>query len=444
MDLNIPPYDQVAEQAILGCILMNKDALNEAMERLEEKDFYRDDHKKIFDAISKLYIEGSPVDILTIKDRLKKDSYLDKVGGIEYLSTLPDFVPITANYLKYIEIVKEKSILRSIIEVGTNMVKTAQTEEVPIEDILNLVEKDVYKLSMNNKKENYESIKKILIRTFDEIEERAKNKSGITGLPTGFELLDRKTAGLQKSNLIILAARPGMGKSSLALNIATNCAIRSKVPVLIFNMEMSKEDIAKRILSSEALISSKSITTGDLSSEDWERIGAVSQSISESEIIIDDTPGINIVEIRSKARKLKSELDIGLIIIDYLQLIEPIGRKNGTREQEISEISRALKKLAMELQIPIITLSQLSRSVEKNKQSKRPMLSDLRESGAIEQDADMVLFIYRDDYYNNDTNKNTAEIIIAKHRGGELGTIEVGWHGENTKFMNLTNRSEDE
>ena len=311
-------------------------------------------------------------------------------------------------------------------------------------DIIDLVEKEVFDLGKDETNNSLERINKIIIDTFIELDELNKAGSNIVGVPSGFIDLDRRTTGFKKSSLIILAARPGMGKSALANNIATNAAIRYNIPTLIFNLEMSKNELVKRMLASEALVDNTNLNTGRISTDEMERLSVAGDELSEAEIYIDDTAGIDIMNIRAKARKLKIEKNIGLIVVDYLQLIEPAGRRNSTREQEISEISRSLKKLAMELNIPIIALSQLSRSAEKG-ETRRPMLSDLRESGAIEQDADMVLFIYRDDYYNKETdNPNTAEIIIAKNRGGQLSTVQLLWMGSFTKFENYGDRDEEE
>lgn len=437
------PYDIKAEQAILGIMLVDKDATLETTGVLKPEFFYSGENQIVYTAMVTLSTNGIPIDIITVKNELEKMGKFDKIGGYEYLSKLADEVLITSNLENYIEVVLSKYKLRQIIQTAIKMQKLSYDSKDP-KDIIDLVEKEVFDLGKDETNNSLERINKIIIDTFIELDELNKAGSNIVGVPSGFMDLDRRTTGFKKSSLIILAARPGMGKSALANNIATNAAIRYNIPTLIFNLEMSKNELVKRMLASEALVDNTNLNTGRISTDEMERLSVAGDELSEAEIYIDDTAGIDIMNIRAKARKLKIEKNIGLIIIDYLQLIEPAGRRNGTREQEISEISRSLKKLAMELQIPIIALSQLSRSAEKG-ETRRPMLSDLRESGAIEQDADMVLFIYRDDYYNKETdNPNTAEIIIAKNRGGQLSTVQLLWMGSFTKFENYGDRDDEE
>ncbi len=437
------PYDIKAEQAILGIMLVDKDATLETTGILKPEFFYSGENQIVYTAMVTLSTNGIPIDIITVKNELEKMGKFEKIGGYEYLSNLTEEVSITSNLENYIEVVLSKYKLRQIIQTAVKMQKLSYDSKDP-KDIIDLVEKEVFDLGKDETNNSLERINKIIIDTFIELDELNKAGSNIVGVPSGFIDLDRRTTGFKKSSLIILAARPGMGKSALANNIATNAAIRYNIPTLIFNLEMSKNELVKRMLASEALVDNTNLNTGRISTDEMERLSIAGDELSEAEIYIDDTAGIDIMNIRAKARKLKIEKNIGLIVVDYLQLIEPAGRRNSTREQEISEISRSLKKLAMELNIPIIALSQLSRSAEKG-ETRRPMLSDLRESGAIEQDADMVLFIYRDDYYNKETdNPNTAEIIIAKNRGGQLSTVQLLWMGSFTKFENYGDRDEEE
>lgn len=437
------PYDIKAEQAILGIMLVDKDATLETTGILKPEFFYSGENQIVYTAMVTLSTNGIPIDIITVKNELEKMGKFEKIGGYEYLSNLTEEVSITSNLENYIEVVLSKYKLRQIIQTAVKMQKLSYDSKDP-KDIIDLVEKEVFDLGKDETNNSLERINKIIIDTFIELDELNKAGSNIVGVPSGFIDLDRRTTGFKKSSLIILAARPGMGKSALANNIATNAAIRYNIPTLIFNLEMSKNELVKRMLASEALVDNTNLNTGRISTDEMERLSVAGDELSEAEIYIDDTAGIDIMNIRAKARKLKIEKNIGLIVVDYLQLIEPAGRRNSTREQEISEISRSLKKLAMELNIPIIALSQLSRSAEKG-ETRRPMLSDLRESGAIEQDADMVLFIYRDDYYNKETdNPNTAEIIIAKNRGGQLSTVQLLWMGSFTKFENYGDRDEEE
>ena len=436
MDLNkIPPHDIEAEQAVLGSMLLDKDAVIEGLEVLKEEDFYREDNKAVFSAIASLYLKSEPVDLITVKKELTENGNFERIGGMEYLSSLPEKVPTTANVEKYIRIVEEQSLRRKLIQTSNELISLGYDDTEETERIIDLAEKRVMDLTQDSSAKGYSSIKDILVSTLDELEKLYNQKGKISGITTGFIGLDKMTSGLHNSDLLILAARPAMGKSALAVNIATNVA-KSGDPVVIFNLEMSKEQVVNRILASEALIDNNKIRNGQLDDGDWMKIASTSGILSDTPIYIDDTPGISIMEIRTKCRKLKMEKDIGLVVIDYLQLVAASGKKNASREQEISEISRSLKILAKELNVPVIALSQLSRSAEKRQEEKRPMLSDLRESGAIEQDADIVMFIYRDDYYNKESeSKNIAEIIFAKHRGGSTGTVKLKWLGNYTKFL---------
>ena len=439
----IPPHDIDAEQAVIGSMLTDKDAVVDAVETLKPDDFYRQDNKTIYEAILNLYNRAEPIDIITVKSELTSLAKLEAVGGLEYLAVLPDKVPTTANVEKYIKIVEEKSILRRLIKASNELIDLGYAETEDVDTIMDQAEKKVFEISQGKNQKGYTPIKDILVESFAELEKLYNQKEPITGIPTGFADLDYKTAGLHNSDLVLIAARPAMGKSAFALNLATNAAVQSNVPVVIFNLEMSKSQLVSRILCSEAMVDSNKVRTGKIEEDDWVKLATALGPLSEAPIYIDDTPGITVTEIRAKCRKLKMEKNLGLIVIDYLQLIQGSGKRNASREQEISEISRSLKILAKELDVPVIALSQLSRAAEQ-RADHRPMLSDLRESGAIEQDADIVMFLYRDDYYNKESEeKNVAEVIIAKHRGGSTGTVKLAWLGDFTKFANLERRYEE-
>ena len=439
----VPPHDIEAEQAILGSMLTDKDAVIAAIEVLRDEDFYREDNKLIYTAILNLYNRAEPIDIITVKAELESMGKFDQVGGLEYLAALPENVPTTANATKYIKIVEEKSTLRKLIKTANEIIELGYDTTEDVEDIMGGAEKKIFDIMQNKAKKGYSPIKDVLVESFTKLEELYNRKQHITGVPSGFVELDYKTAGFHGSDLVLIAARPAMGKTAFALNIASNAAIRGRVPVAIFSLEMSKEQLVNRVLSSEAMVDSNKVRTGKLEENDWTKLAEAIGPLSEAEIYIDDTPGININEIRAKCRKLKLEKNIGMVVIDYLQLIQGTNKRNGSREQEISEISISLKILAKELNVPVIALSQLSRAAEQ-RPDHRPMLSDLRESGAIEQDADIVMFLYRDDYYNKDSEKkDIAEVIIAKHRGGSTGTVELLWLGNYTKFVNLEKRFDD-
>ena len=405
----VPPHDLEAEQAVI--------------EILKPEDFYRADNKIIYEAMLNLYNRSEPIDIITVKAELESMGRFEQVGGLEYLAELPDKVPTTANVQKYIKIVEEKARLRDLIKTANDIIEMGYDPTEDVDDIMEGVEKKVFNLTQGKNQKGYSPIKDILVDSFTQLED-----------------LDYRTAGFHGSELILVAARPAMGKSAFALNIATNAAVRADVPVAIFNLEMSKEQLVNRILCSEAMVDSNKVRTGKLEEEDWAKLAEAIGPLSAANIYIDDTPGISITEIRAKCRKLQVEKHIGMVIIDYLQLIQGTNKRGGSREQEISEISRSLKIMAKELNVPVIALSQLSRAVEQRPDHK-PMLSDLRESGAIEQDADIVMFLYRDDYYNPDSEKkNVAEVIIAKHRGGSTCSVDLGWFGTYTKFVNLEKR----
>ena len=441
MDFNkVPPHDVEAEQAVLGCMITDRDAVIAAIEALAEEDFYREDNELIYKAIFNLYKKAEPVDIITLKSELSSIGKFDEVGGLEYLAELPEKVPTTSNVDKYIKIVKEKAELRTLIKTANDILTMSYDPTQEVESIMDGAEKKIFSIMQKKNQEGYASIKDILVDSFTELEELYNRKQHVTGVPTGFVDLDRVTAGLHNSDLVLVAARPAMGKSAFALNIATNAALQANTGVAIFSLEMSKEQMANRILGSVAMVDGNSIRTGRIADDDWIKLATASGELSQTGIVIDDTPGISVMEIRAKCRKLKMERDIGLVIIDYLQLVQASSRA-GSREQEIAEISRSLKILAKEINVPVIALSQLSRAPEQ-RPDHRPMLSDLRESGSIEQDADIVMFLYRDDYYNPDTDKKNVAEVIAKHRAGSTGTVELAWLGSYTKFANLAKNSD--
>lgn len=432
----VPPHDDEAEQAVIGSMMTDKDAVISAIEVLKPEDFYREDNKTIYTAIMNLYAKAEPIDIITLKDELTSLEKLEPVGGLEYLATLPDKVPTTANVEKYIKIVEEKSILRSLIKTANELIQIGYDQNEEVEILMDSAEKKIFDLMQKKSQKGYSSIRDILVDSFTELEQLYNQKQHITGVASGFIDLDNKTAGFHNSDLVLIAARPAMGKTAFALNIASYAAVSANTPVVVFSLEMSKEQCANRILCSQAMVDSEKVAKGDISDEDWSKLAIASGELSESAgIFIDDSAGINIAEIRAKCRKLKLEKNIGLVVIDYLQLIQGSGNAKS-REQEIAEISRSLKILAKEINVPVLALSQLSRAPEA-RPDHRPMLQDLRESGSIEQDADIVMFLYRDDYYNPETEaKNIAEVIIAKHRAGPTGTVELLWMPSYTKFAN--------
>ena len=442
MDLGkVPPHDVEAEQAVIGSMLTDMEAVISSIEVLKPEDFYRDDNKLIYTAMLNLYTRSEPIDLITVKSELESMGKFDQVGGIEYLAELPEKVPTTANASKYIKIVEEKSTLRRLIKTANEIIELGYDPTEDLEDIMEGAEKKIFNLMQDKNQKGYTPIKDVLVDSFTNLEELYNRKQHITGVPTGFIDLDYRTAGLHGSEFILIAARPAMGKSAFVLNIAANAALKANVPVAIFSLEMSKEQMVNRMLCSEAMVDSNKVRTGKLEEEDWAKLAEAIGPLSEAEIYIDDTPGISITEIRARCRKLKLEKNIGLVIIDYLQLVQGSSKRAlGSREQEIAEISRSLKILAKELDVPVIALSQLSRAVEQ-RPDHRPMLSDLRESGSIEQDADIVMFLYRDDYYNEDSEKkDIAEVIIAKQRSGSTGTVDLRWMGSYTKFVNLEKR----
>ncbi|MBO8137141.1 MAG: replicative DNA helicase [Desulfotomaculum sp.] len=435
MNNKVPPQNIDAEQSVLGALLLNREAVYKVMAIIKPEDFYRDSHREIYEAILSLVDRNDPVDMITVSEELRQKGTLEKVGGVSYVATLASLVPTAANVEYYARIVEEKSLLRQMIQLS-NRISAKGYEGEDVRQLMGQIEQSLTEISSRQQSKALTAISDILLKTFDDIEQIHKNKSELTGVPTGFIDFDKMTSGLQKSDLIILAARPSMGKTTLGLMMALNAAVRSKTPVAVFSLEMSKEQLVQRMLCAEAMVDQHKLRTGALKPEDWERLTEVAGYLAEAPIYIDDTASISVREMRAKARRLQGEKGLGLIVIDYLQLMQG-DRRTESRQQEIAEISRALKGLAKELNIPVVALSQLSRAVEQ-RQDKRPIMSDLRESGSIEQDADVVVFIYRDDYYNPESEKQgIAELIIAKQRNGPVGTVELGFFKEYTKFVNL-------
>lgn len=435
--LNIPPHDVVAEQAVLGCMFLDSEAVLAAVESLHSDDFYRADHKIVFEAAQELFASGTPVDVVTIKNKLEEKGVFEKIGGLPFIVSISTSVGSSVNIKYYAKIVEEKALLRRLIKVSGEVTQMSYEAQEDIDVIMEKAEKGIFNIMKNRYTEEFSHIRDITVASFERIEQIYNSKGKLTGVPTGFVDFDTKTAGLQKSDLILIAARPSMGKTAFALNIVQNAAIRHNVPVAVFSLEMSKEQLVNRMLCSEAMMDAQKLRTGELEDSDWPLLVQAMGSVSKAPIYIDDTPGISPMEIRSKCRKLKLEKGLGLILIDYLQLMSGSG-KNDSRQQEISEISRSLKAIAREMDAPVIALSQLSRACEQ-RADHRPMLSDLRESGAIEQDADIVAFLYRDEYYFPETEKkNQAELIIAKQRNGPTGTVDLIWLGKYTKFGNLS------
>ena len=431
------PHSIEAEQAVIGAMLMDKEAILTSSEIVCGGDFYQSAYGVIFEAIVEIYNEGKPVDLITLQSRLKEKDVPAEISSLEFVRDLVAAVPTSANVKYYAEIVAEKSMLRRLIKLNEDIENMCYLGKEPMEVVLETTEKKVFELVQKRNTGDFVPIKQVVLNALDKIELASKNAGSVTGIPTGFLDLDYKTAGLQNSDLILVAARPSMGKTAFVLNIAQHVAFKADKSVAIFSLEMSKEQLVNRLFALEAQVDAQSLRTGNLKDADWEKLIESAGVIGKSKLMIDDTPGISISELRSKCRKMKLEHGLDLIIIDYLQLMTGrVGGRSESRQQEISEISRSLKAIARELNVPVIALSQLSRAVEQ-RPDHRPMMSDLRESGAIEQDADVVMFIYRDDYYNKDTEmKNVAEIIIAKQRNGAIGTINLTWLPQYTKFAN--------
>ena len=430
------PHSVEAEQSVIGSMMMDREAIMTASEMIHSEDFYQHQYGILFESMLELYNEGKPVDLITLQDRLKEKEVPPEISSLEFVRDLLGTVPTSANVKYYAGIVQEKSMLRKLIKVNEQIANTCYLATDKLEDILTDTEKKIFDLIQSKTSGEFLPIKEVVLNALDKIEAASKNKGAVTGIPTGFIDLDYKTSGFQPSDLILIAARPSMGKTAFVLNMAQHMAFKMDKTVAVFSLEMSKEQLVNRLFSLESKVDSQAIRTGNLSDDDWTKLIEGAGVIGKSNLIIDDTPGISINDLRSKCRKYKLEYKLDIIIIDYLQLMTG-SRRTDSRQQEISDISRALKQLARELQVPVVALSQLSRAVEQ-RPDHRPMLSDLRESGAIEQDADVVMFIYRDDYYNKDSEKrNIAEIIISKQRNGPIGTVELVWLPNYTKFVNM-------
>ncbi|HLR79586.1 MAG TPA: replicative DNA helicase [Bacillota bacterium] len=436
----IPPHNIEAEQAVIGAIFLEPEAFSTASELLVPEDFYRAAHQRIFETMMRLSDRGEAIDVITVTSDLNDRKQLEEAGGASYLTEVAGSVPTAANIEYYSEIVEEKSLLRRLIRAATDIVTTTYAREDEVEDVLNEAEKAILEVSGQKNSGAFKPIKDVLIDVYDQIEQLHQNNDDVTGIATGYRDLDRITSGFQRNDLIIIAARPSVGKTAFALNIAQNVAVNTDENVAIFSLEMGAEQLVQRMLCAEGNIDSQRLRNGRLEADDWGKLTMAMGSLSNAGIYIDDTPGIRVSEIRSKCRRLKQEHGLGMIFIDYLQLIQGNVRSNENRQQEVSEISRSLKALARELNVPLIALSQLSRGVEQ-RQDKRPMMSDLRESGSIEQDADIVGFLYRDDYYDSESEQqNIIEIIISKQRNGPTGTVELAFVKEYNKFVDLDHR----
>ena len=435
----IPPHNEEAEKSILGASLLSKDALINIMDIVKPRDFYSEMHKEIFTAIRELYSRNEPVDTLTVSEELKKRNSLEMVGGRAYIASLASGVPSTANAGQYAKIVAEKAVLRKLITASTDIIEEAYKETMDADMVLDYAERGIFEIAQAKQSKDVAALKDVLIKNIEIIDEASRQEGNIIGVPTGFRDLDAKTSGLQRSDLVIVAARPAMGKTAFALNVAQQAAIKGRASVLIFSMEMSKEQLGQRLLSMESRVEMQKLKTGDLNRKDWDDINIALDILSEANIFIDDTPGISIMEIKNKCRRIKAEHELDLIVLDYLQLMSYEG-KTDSRQQEISALSRHLKLLAREMDCPVIVLSQLSRAPEQ-RTDHRPQLSDLRESGASEQDADIVLFLYRDDYYEKENSEKpgVCEVIIAKQRSGPTGTVELMWLEKYTRFADKSN-----
>ena len=431
--MRIPPHSVEAEQSVLGSILLDKEAMISVSETLVPEDFYKEAHKVIYESMLKLYNSQSEIDLITLTDELRDQGYLDDIGGIAYIKSLSTVVPTTSNIKYYVNIVKEKSISRQLISAANDIINLGYDGSAKVEYVLENAEKKIFDISQERATNDFQPINQVISEALSMLEKLYEEKNDVTGLTTGFRDLNKKINGLQRSDLLLIAARPAMGKTAFALNLVQNAALKGDASVAVFSLEMSKEQLVQRMIASQSTVELKKIKTGTLADNDWPRITDGMAILSGAKIHIDDTPGIKISELRSKCRKLKIEKGLDLVLIDYLQLMEGEGQ-NESRQQEIAKISRSLKILAKELDCPVVALSQLSRAPEQ-RADHRPMLSDLRESGSIEQDADIVMFLYRDEYYNPDTEKkNIGEVIVAKNRHGETGTVELVWFGGIQKF----------
>jgi len=432
----IPPHNDEAEKSVLGAVMLSKDALFEVVEYVKAKDFYSAVHREIFEAVLELYHRNSPVDTLTVSEELKRRNSLEMAGGRAYIATLSMAVPTTSNAAEYAKIIAEKSTLRQLISAAGDIIERSYQEKVDAATAIDSAEREIFEISQQRQSKDYSPIREVLLDNLEIIDKASGMADGITGVASGFADLDEKTAGFQKSDLIVLAARPSMGKTAFVLNIAKQAAVRNHAKVLIFSMEMSKVQIGQRLLAIESRVDLTKLKTGNLDQQHWAKIQEAMDQLSPAAIYIDDTSGVSIMEIKNKCRRLKAEKGLDLIIVDYLQLMNFEGRAES-RQQEITALSRAFKQLAREMDCPVLLLSQLSRAPEQ-RSDKRPMLSDLRESGAIEQDADIVLFLYRDEYYNPDTEeKNICEVNISKHRNGPTGVVKLAWLEKYTKFGDI-------
>ena len=432
----VMPNNVEAEQSVIGAMLMDRDAITIASEILTVDDFYQKQYGILFEAMVELYTENVPVDLITLQNRLKEKDVPPEISSLEFVRDMITKVPTSVNVGTYAKIVSEKAALRRLIRVNEEIASACYAGKDSVEEIMEDTEKKIFQVLQRKTNDEFVPIKDVVLNALDKIEAASRMKGSVTGMPTGFIDLDYKTSGFQQSDLILIAARPSMGKTAFVLNIAEYMAFRSNETVAIFSLEMSKEQLVNRLFALESRVDSQILRTGNLSDNDWSSLIEAAGVIGRSNLIIDDTPGISVSELRSKCRKYKLEHNLGIIMIDYLQLMQG-SRKSESRQQEISDISRSLKEIARELQVPVVALSQLSRAVEQ-RPDHRPMLSDLRESGAIEQDADVVMFLYRDDYYNHDTEKkDVAEVIIAKQRNGPIGTVELAWLPRYTKFANM-------
>ncbi len=439
---NLPPQDTDAEASLLGALLIDADAIVKIADIITADDFYEQKHQRIYDAVRKLYEKHSAIDVLTLSHQLRADGFLDVAGGSAYLSELTNFVPTAAHATQYAEIVAQKALRRRLISAARDISALSYDEANSLKDLIENAEARLFDVSQKHIKHDITSLEDILTASFERLDDLHKDKGKIRGVPTGFKDLDNILAGLQRSDLFVLAARPSMGKTALSLNIAHNVSIESELPVLIFSLEMSKEQLVDRMLAVESGVDAWALRTGNLSDDDFEKIGQAMGSLSEAQIYIDDTPGITVSDLRTKARREAHQRPLGLIVVDYLQLMSGGARYggDGNRVQEISEISRGLKQVARELNVPLMALSQLSRSVE-SRSPQIPQLADLRESGSIEQDADVVAFIYREDYYNPDTErKNLTDILIKKHRNGPTGGVELYFDKSKQRFRSLDKR----
>ena len=436
----IPPHAEAAEKSVLGSLLMDKEVFFKVSDKIKAEDFYSPAHQEIYAAIVELASRNEPIDIITVTDCLKKRKSLEAVGGRAYVSALSQEVPTTANAPQYAKMVAEKAVLRRLISASADIVEKSYTEELESRKVLDHAERLIFDIAKKRQTNQFAKIQEVLDQNIQTIQEIEKNGGKLPGLPSGFVDLDRKTSGFQDSDLIIIAARPSMGKSAFALNIAQHAALKQGKRVVIFSLEMSKEQLGMRLLAMEARVDSNKLRTGSLSQEDWEDVNDAAARFAAADLLIDDTPGIGVMEMRNKCRRIDNEKKIDLIIIDYIQMMTA-DEGGDNRQQEVSQISRYLKQLAREMKCPVIVLSQLSRAVEQRQGDKRPILSDLRESGAIEQDADIVMFLFREDYYNRNKDNyepnNKCEVLLAKQRMGETGKVELGWQPKYTKFVNI-------